>query len=93
MILNRCQVIACRSQVLSNSMVDITIIYFNIGKQYRYKGSVRIQKNIQFLENKISKDFKLFTTIKERIIVKLSSKPGKTSKRTSPRSKTRLERS
>jgi len=29
----------------SNTHNDITIIYLITGKQYRYKGSVRIQKN------------------------------------------------
>ena len=60
MIANRCQVIAdrghiiaCRSQVSSNSMVDITIINSiqknstDTGEWYKYKKtiSVRIQKN------------------------------------------------
>jgi len=55
-------------------MVDITIIYFNTGKQYRYRGSVRIQENDTVLKNSISTGFKLFTTIKERIIAELLSR-------------------
>ena len=43
-------VVACRSQVSNNSMssintVDITIVYNDTGKQYRYKGSVQRQEN------------------------------------------------
>ena len=45
--------------------------------QYEYKktepirGSVRIQENDTVLENRINSGFKLFTTIKERVIVEL----------------------
>jgi len=39
------QVITCRSQVSSNSMIDNKHRRcHDTGKQYRYKGSVRIQK-------------------------------------------------
>jgi len=38
------------------------------GDQYKYR------KTIQFRKNSISNGFKLFTTIKERIIVELSSR-------------------
>ena len=40
----------------------------DIGDQYEY------QKNNIVLKNSTSKNFKLFTTIKKRIIVKLSSR-------------------
>ena len=49
------------------------------GDQNEYKKMVliqrivRIQKNNTILKNSVSEDFKLFTTIKERIIVILSS--------------------
>ena len=56
MILNRCQVItsisqviACKSQMSSNSMVDISAIYpiqensADIGDRYEYKKMVQIQ--------------------------------------------------
>ena len=58
----------------SNSMVDITTVYLNTEKQYRYRGSIRIQENDTVLKNIISTGFKLFITINEKIIVKLSSR-------------------
>jgi len=54
--------------------VPIQGISMNTGKRYRYRGSVRIRKNNTVLENTISKDFKLFTTINKRIIAELSSR-------------------
>ena len=45
MISNRCQVIACRKQVESNNTMNNAIVYHNKRKQYRYRRSVRIQKN------------------------------------------------
>jgi len=47
--------------------VPIQEIDMNTEKWYRYRRSVRIQKN------NINNDFKLFTTIKKRIIFKLST--------------------
>ena len=78
MISNRCQVITCRSRCpvitfLVISTIDITIVYHNTRKQYRYRGSIRIQENDTVLKNSINTCFKLFTTIKIRIIVELSS--------------------
>jgi len=66
----RCQVIAC--QVIST--VDIVIAYSDTGKQYRYRGTVRIQEINTILKNRIISGFKLFTTIEIRIIVELSSR-------------------
>ena len=67
-------------------IVLIQGISTNTGKRHRYKGSIQIQENgtdtgnqyeyrktIQ-LESNISKGFKFFTTIKERIIVRLLSR-------------------
>ena len=67
----RCQVIAC--QVVS--IVDTTIQENSTDKGiwYRYRRSVQIQESDTVLKSSISKDLKLFTTIKKRIIVKLSS--------------------
>jgi len=66
--------VTCSSMSVINT-IDITIrktiliqkIRMNIGKRHRYRRSVRAQKNIQFLENSISKGFKLFTTISKRV--------------------------
>jgi len=51
-----------------------TVDRYEHRKTVRYRGSVRIQKNNAVLKNSISKDFKLFTIINKRIIIKLSSK-------------------
>ena len=51
--------------------VPIHGINMDIEKQYRY--IVQIQKNNTVLKNSINNGFKLFTTIKKKIIVRLSS--------------------
>jgi len=46
-ISNRCQVVACRRQVIACqviSTIDIIIIYYNAEKQHRYRESVKIQE-------------------------------------------------
>ena len=43
-------------------------------KWYRYRRSIRIQENDMILENRSRTGFKLYTTIKIRIIAKLSSR-------------------
>ena len=78
MITYRCQVIAC--QVINKASVNIVYIVLSnntiqendIGTRYQHE----YRKIIQFLENSITKDFKLFTTIKKRIIIKLLNYPG-----------------
>jgi len=54
--------------------IPIQGISTNTEKRYRYKVSVRIQENNTVLENSISNGFKLFTTIKKRITITLSSR-------------------
>ena len=46
----------------------------NTEKRYRYRDQYEYRKMIQFFEDNISTGFKLFTIIKERIIVELSSR-------------------
>ena len=46
----------------------------NTEKWYRYRRSARILENNTVLKNSSSKDFKLFTTIRKKIIVELSSR-------------------
>jgi len=48
--------------------------YHYTGKQYWYRGSLRIQKNNTILKNSINTSFKFFITIKKRIIVELTSR-------------------
>jgi len=86
-ISNRYQVIARKSQVSSNGMSSNKHSRYHYSeKQYRYRRSIRVQKNStdtkdQYkyrktaqLKNSISNDFKLFTIIKKRIIVRLSNR-------------------
>jgi len=62
------------SQLSSNSMVDIIIIYHSIRNSTDTRDQYKYRKTIQFRKDSISNGFKLFTTIKERIIVELSSR-------------------
>ena len=89
MILNRCQVITSRRQVIAyRSSVSSNSMSSNKHSRYHYqenstdmntRNNINIEnqyeymKTIQLLENNMSNGFKLYTTIKIKIIVELSS--------------------
>ena len=74
-------------------MVLIQEISTNTRKRYRYRRSVQIKKNNTVLKNSISNNFKLFTTIKKTIIVRLSSRQADRQISDHPSEANKLERS